>query len=290
MCDLTLYQLFQKTLGKSMKSMKGGGIDGGTIIDIVIILVIIAGAVIFGPILYKTLNDLGNVLDAGNKVAGAGLNAAGGLVEGAGYCMGNKIPTQVCDKNTLDTAEKSYKGTGGFDICNNCEPPCLIKKINCTKYDWILGLGAAFTAASVLAGIYGNLKGGRGDSKSVNDELKKDGETSKSLFERTKQSLKDLVDKLTGKDKIDPNSKEAKAVRAEQAKRTAEEKRREADEARQRANDATSDKEQAEKAAEQAEQEAKEAEKEAQEADDEAPEDEDDEGEGGEGEGGMPEE
>ena len=65
------------------------------------------------------------------------------------------------------------------------------------------------------------------DSKSPGDALKKDGETSKSLFERTKQSLKDLRDKLTGKDKIDPNSKEAKAVRAEQAKRTAEEKRRE---------------------------------------------------------------
>ena len=148
----------------------------------------------------------------------------------------------------------------------------MIKKINCTKYDWMLGLGAALTAASVLAGIYSKIKGGRGDSKSVSDELKKDGETSKSLLERTKQGLKDLVDKLTGKDKIDPNSKEAKAVRAEQARRTAEEKRREADEARQRANDAISDKEQAEQAAEQAEQEAKEAEEKAQEASDNAPE------------------
>lgn len=271
MCDLTLYQLFQKTFGKSIKSMKGGGIDGGTIIDIVIILAIITCVVIFGPILYRTLNDLGNVLDAGNKLVGAGLNAAGGLVEGSGYCLGNKIPKQVCDKNTLDTAEKSYEGTGGFDICNNCEPPCLINKIDCTKYDWFFGLASALTAAMALATIYSKIKGGRGDSKSVNDELKKDGETSKSLFERTKQSLKDLVDKLTGKDKIDPNSKEAKAVRAEQAKRTAEEKRREADEARQRANDATSDKEQAEKAAEQAEQAADKAAQEAQEASDDSP-------------------
>ena len=272
MCDLTLYELFQKTFAKSMKSMKGGGIDAGTIIDIVIIIGILVCIVIFGPILYRTLNDLGHVLDIGTNLTGAGLTAAGSLVEGAGYCLSNKIPSQVCDRNTIDTAEKSYKGTGGFDICNNCEPPCLIKKINCTKYDWMLGLGAAFTAASVLAGIYSKIKGGRGDSKSVNDELKKDGETSKSLFERTKQSLKDLRDKVTGKDKIDPNSKEAKAVRAEQAKRTAEEKRREADEARQRANDATSDKEQAEQAAKQAEQEADKAEQEAQEDDDEAPE------------------
>ena len=76
MCDLTLYQLFQKTLGKSMKSMKGGGIDGGTIIDIVIILGIIIGAVIFGPILYRTLNDLGQVLDAGNKLGWSGINCS----------------------------------------------------------------------------------------------------------------------------------------------------------------------------------------------------------------------
>lgn len=289
MCDLTLYQLFQKTMGKSMKSMKGGGIDGGTIIDIVIILAIIIGAVIFGPILYKTLNDLGNVLDAGNKLAGAGLTAAGGLVEGSGYCLGNKIPKQVCDKNTLETAEKSYKGTGGFDICNNCEPPCLIKKIDCTTYDWMFGLIALIAVGPTLAAMYKTMKD-TSDSKSPGDALKKDGETSKSLFERTKQSLKDLVDKLTGKDKIDPNSKEAKAVRAEQAKRTAEEKRREADEARQRANDATSDKEQAEQAAKRAEQEAEEAEQKAKEASDEADKDEGGEGEGGEGEPVMPEE
>ena len=271
MCDLTLYQLFQKTFGKSMKSMKGGGIDAGTIIDIVIILAIIIGAVIFGPILYRTLNDLGHVLDVGTNLTGAGLTAAGSLVEGAGYCLSNKIPNQVCDRNTIDTAEKSYEGTGGFDICNNCEPPCLIKKINCTKYDWFFGLAALFAVGPTLAAMYKTMKDTSG-SKSPGDALKKDGETSKSLFERTKQSLKDLVDKLTGKDKIDPNSKEAKAVRAEQAKRTAEEKRREADEARQRANDAISDKEQAEQAAEQAAQEAKEAEEKAQEASDNAPE------------------
>ena len=289
MCDLTLYELFQKTFAKSMKSMKGGGIDAGTIIDIVIIIGILVCIVIFGPILYRTLNDLGHVLDIGTNLTGAGLTAAGSLVEGAGYCLSNKIPNQVCDKNTIDTAEKSYKGTGGFDICNNCEPPCLIKKINCTKYDWMLGLGALFAVGPTLAAMYKTMKDTSG-SKSPGDALKKDGETSKSLFERTKQGLKDLRDKVTGKEKIDPNSKEAKAVRAEQAKRTAEEKRREADEAKQRANDATSDKEQAEQAAEQAEQEAKEAEQEAQEADDDAPEDEGDEGEGGEGEPVMPEE
>ena len=271
MCDLTLYELFQKTFAKSMKSMKGGGIDAGTIIDIVIILAIIIGAVIFGPILYRTLNDLGHVLDIGTNLTGAGLTAAGSLVEGSGYCLGNKIPNQVCDKNTLDTAEKSYKGIGGFDICNNCEPPCLIKKIDCTKYDWFFGLAALFAVGPTLAAMYKTMKDTSG-SKSPGDALKKDGETSKSLFERTKQSLKDLVDKLTGKDKIDPNSKEAKAVRAEQAKRTAEEKRREADEARQRANDAISDKEQAEQAAKQAEQEADKAEQEADEANDDAPE------------------
>ena len=112
MCDLTLYQLFQKTFGKSLKSMKGGGIDAGTIIDIVIIIGILVCIVIFGPILYRTLNDLGHVLDVGTNLTGAGLTAAGGLVEGVGYCVNGKIPKQVCDKNTIDTAEKSYKGTG----------------------------------------------------------------------------------------------------------------------------------------------------------------------------------
>ena len=87
------------------KSMKGGGIDAGTIIDIVIIIGILVCIVVFGPILYRTLNDLGHVLDVGTNLTGAGLTAAGSLVEGSGYCLGNKIPNQVCDKNTLDTAE-----------------------------------------------------------------------------------------------------------------------------------------------------------------------------------------
>jgi hypothetical protein len=258
MVNKTLYEVCLKSI------MKGGNI-GNEIYEYIVIGVIIICLIVFGPALYNFFNILGKVAGAGDKVIGGAINLAGDITEGMAYCYsGSKNPSKKCDDATKQKAEKSYTGTGGFNICNNCTPPCLLKDIKCTGYD-IAGITVGiFGALAFFSGIYCRVSG--------NEKCA----SPKEALKDAAGGIKDLMKKAGGKalDKIkdainrDPDGPDAKRAKAEQDRKDANKKRKAADKARQEANDNESDAD--------AQSKAKEAEKEADEADAKAKASEDD--------------
>lgn len=272
MVNKTLYDLCLKGI------MKGGNI-GNEIYEYIVIGVIIICLIVFGPVLYKFLHTLGRVGNAGEKVVGGVLTLAGEVTEGMAYCYsGSKNPSQKCDDDTKKKAEESFTGTGGFNVCSNCTPPCLLNDIDCSTYDVFGILGAIFGSFALLAGLY----------------CRASGVTCSSPKEALKEGANNVKDLITGSegeglDKIkerinDPESVEAKEAEAIQDRENAQEKREESDKAKEEAAKDLSDKE-AQSKFEELEKQAKEAEKQAEMSEKEAAEAREEAEKGKEGEG-----
>ena len=261
MVNKTLYEVCLKQV------MKGGDM-GSEIYEFVIIGIIIVCLIVFGPALYNFFSTLMTILNGGEHVVGGAINLAGDVTESMSYCYGNKQPSQKCDDATKQKAEQSYTGTGGFNICNSCTPPCLLKDIKCTGYD-IFGITAGiFGGLALLSGLYCRASGNE-----------KCASPTEALID-TAGGIKDIMKKLGGKalDKIkdaidrDPDGPDAKRVKAEQDREDADIKRKAANKAKDEAAkegadaDAQSKAKEAEKEADDAEAKAKASEEDADDA------------------------
>jgi hypothetical protein len=274
MVNKTLFDVCLKSI------MKGGNI-GNEIYEYIVIGVIIICLIVFGPVLYKLLNTLGKVADAGDKVIGGVITLAGEITEGMAYCYnGSKNPSQKCDDDTKKKAEESFSGTGGFNVCSNCTPPCLLNDIDCTVYDVFGILGLIFGSFAIFAGLY----------------CRATGVSCPSPIEALKEVAKNIKDLIFGSDgegldKIkervnDPDSVEAKEAEAIQDRENAEEKREAADAAKEEATKEGADKE-AQSKFEELEKQAKEAENQAEMSEKEATEAREEAEKGKEGKGGA---
>tara|TARA_B110001469_G_C9627199_1_gene313230 strand:+ start:1183 stop:2064 length:882 start_codon:yes stop_codon:yes gene_type:complete len=285
----TLYELLKKCMNGGrlgpLTSIKQG-YHSSNIGEYIWIIIIVCLIFVFGPILYNYLNTMEHLLDAGGKGAGMALNFIGELMESETYCLGSKMPKQTCDPTKIESIKTKFGGLGGFNICSSCNPPCLIEKINCTKYI----LGTIGIASSVFLYFFGT------SMLSLITTISTWAYCKATCVKDPKKELEDAADRArvvteNGENPIGDPKAEKKQI-AEEKRSEADRKRTEADKlikefAAIDKSDSAMVKEAAQKAATDAENAAKEADAEADEAKREAEAEAEHSGDaGGEGGGG----